>query len=136
MSDTKIPKEMNKHTCDAIVISCMDFRFQKYIEQWEKDNLEEHTFDRIALGGAVYDFYSILRQVEISHKLHNIKKVVIINHENCGAYGEAGTYERHQHDLAEAERKLEALYPDLDVETYYLHMDGTFEEMSQTESRG
>jgi carbonic anhydrase len=70
--------------------------------------------------------------VEISNRLHKIKKVILINHEDCGAYGEAGNYQRHKSDLKEAERKIEALFPDLDVETYYLHLDGRFEKMSMT----
>lgn len=134
-TSSNIPKEMYKHDCDAIVITCMDFRFQKYIEEWEKENLGDFHFDRIALGGACFDFYAILKQIEISYSLHHIKKVVIINHENCGAYGEAGTYERHVHDLSEAERKIERLYPNLDVETYYMGMDGSMEEISRTHPR-
>ena len=132
---SNIPEEMGRHHCDAIVITCMDFRFQKFIEQWEKDNLGEFTFDRISLGGACFDFFAILKQIDISVRLHTISKVIIINHEECGAYGEAGTYERHQQDLKNAELQIERLYHNLDVETYYLHKDGTFEEMSETEPR-
>ena len=120
------------HTCDAILITCIDFRFQKFIEDWERPHLGDHNFDRVALAGGIFDFYTILKQVEISHTLHKIKKVVLVNHEDCGAYGEAGTKERHVSDLKEAERKIEALYPNVDVETYYLHLDGTFEDISQT----
>ena len=93
-------------------------------------------YDRVALGGAVYDFYTILKQVEISNRLHAIKKVILMNHEDCGAYWKEGTYEQHKNDLADAERKIEALFPHLDVETYYIHLDGTFEEMSRTNRRG
>lgn len=134
-SQQHIGEVMDRHQCDAIVITCMDFRFQKCIEQWEKDHLDDYAFDRISLGGACFDFFAILKQIDISVRLHDIKKVIIINHEECGAYGEAGTYERHQLDLKAAEEKIERLYPQLDVETYYLHKDGTFEEMSQTEPR-
>jgi len=123
---------MAEHITDAIVVHCIDFRFQKYLDPWLHLHLGHDNYDRVSLAGAVFDFYSVLKQVEISDRLHKIKKVILINHEDCGAYGEAGNYERHKSDLEEAERKIEALFPDLDVETYYLHLDGEFEEMSKT----
>lgn len=121
---------MERHHCDAIVITCMDFRFQKYIEEWEKENLGDYQFDRIALGGACHDFFAILKQIDISIRLHDIKKVVIINHEECGAYGEAGTYERHQQDLKNAKKQISQLYPQVKIKTYYLRKDGVFEEIA------
>ena len=54
---------------------------------------------------------------------------------DCGAYGKAGTFKRHQTDLMEAERKLEALFSDIDVETYYLTLKGKFKEISKTKPR-
>lgn len=123
------------HTCDSIVIHCIDFRFQKYLDKWLTERLAPKTYDRVGLAGGIFDFYTILKQVEISNNLHKIKKVILINHENCGAYGALGTYERHIMDLSEAERKIEAVFPQLDVETYYLHLDGTFEELSKTKRK-
>ena len=123
---------MAKLVTDAVVVHCIDFRFQKYLDSWLHEHLGHDNYDRVSLAGAVFDFYSALKQVEIADRLHKIKKVIMINHEECGAYGAAGTYERHKADLEEAERKIEALFPELDVETYYLHLDGEFEAMSNT----
>lgn len=120
------------HLADAIVITCIDFRFQQYIDDWLQQNFKKYLFDRVALAGGVFDFYSILKQVEISHRLHQIRKAILINHEDCGAYGQEGTLKRHQADLIEAEKKLEALFPDIDVETYYLTLKGKFKEVSRT----
>jgi carbonic anhydrase len=116
------------HNCDAIIISCIDFRFQKFIEEWEAKNLGESKFDRVALAGGIFDLYTILKQVELSYKLHSIKKVILVNHEDCGAYGAAGTYEMHTNDLGEAKAILYKLYPKLEVDTYYLHLEGNFEK--------
>ena len=123
---------MTDHITNAIVVHCIDFRFQKYLDPWLHEHFGHDNYDRVSLAGGIFDFYTILKQVEISDRLHKIKKVVLINHEDCGAYGTTGNYERHKADLEEAERKIEALFPDLDVETYYLHLDGTFEWMSRT----
>jgi carbonic anhydrase len=123
---------MAEHVTDAVVVHCIDFRFQKYLDPWLNEHLGHDNYDRVSLAGAVFDFYSVLQQIEISERLHKIKKVILINHEDCGAYEEAGNYARHKTDLEEAERKVEALFPGLDVETYYLHLNGEFEEMSKT----
>ncbi|MBI3980850.1 hypothetical protein HY345_02530 [Candidatus Microgenomates bacterium] len=126
---------MLKHNCEALVITCIDYRFQEYIAEWLKKNFCEEKYDQVSLAGGIFDFYSILRQVEISNSLHHIHKVVLINHEDCGAYGKENNFSRHENDLREAERKIEALFPQLDVEAYYLTIKGEFVEVSRTNPR-
>ena len=124
---------MQRNLTDAVVAHCIDFRLQGYLNRWLDEYLGNGNYDRVALAGGVLDFETILAQVKIAVRLHEIKKVILINHEDCGAYGAVGNYERHKADLEEAERKVEALFPHLDVEIYYLHLDGMFEELSKTE---
>ncbi len=118
---------MNDHTAQALIATCIDFRLQEAINNWIAQNFAPKTFDRVALGGGVKNLETILGQIEIAHRLHHIKKVVLINHEDCGAYGAESTPEKHTQDLREAKAKVKQTYPDLEVETYYLHLDGTFE---------
>lgn len=118
------------HSCEAVIVTCIDFRFQEYINNWISENFHPKSFDRVAIAGGVFDFDYVAKQIEISKRLHHIKKVVLINHEDCGAYGEAGTAEKHSADLKNATGKIKQQYPDLSVETYYLHLDGTFEKTS------
>jgi hypothetical protein len=63
----------------------------------------------------------------MSARLHNIRKAILINHEDCGAYGSIGTKERHISDLTYAEHAIKSL--NLDVEKYYLHLNGEFERI-------
>ena len=123
---------MSKLVTDAIIVHCIDFRFQKYLDHWLAERFGHNQYDRVSLAGSVFDFYSVLKQVEISDRLHDINQVILINHEDCGAYGEEGNYSMHKADLEEAERKLEALFPHLNVEIYYLHLGGKFEKLSRT----
>ena len=118
--------------CEALVVHCIDYRLQEFLNEWLDDNLPVRGFDHVAIAGGVHDVFYVLRQVEIAVRLHQIEKVILVNHEDCGAYGIEGNYARHQQDLAQASRKIRALFPDLDVETYYLHLDVEFEEMSKT----
>lgn len=121
---------MNDHTCEAVIVTCIDFRFQEYINNWIRENFPPGTFDRVAIAGGVFDFDYILKQVEISRRLHHIKKVILINHEDCGAYGEAGTPEKHAEDLKNATGKIKSQYPDLAVDTYLLTLNNRFKVIS------
>jgi carbonic anhydrase len=121
---------MSDHHCDTAVVTCIDFRFQPFINQWVGENFEPRTYDRISWAGGIKDQEGILKQLEISHRLHHINQVVLINHEDCGAYGEEGSPERHTHDLKEIMEKVKELHPELNINLYYLHLDGTFEKIS------
>ncbi|MBI3486422.1 hypothetical protein HY025_05805 [Candidatus Daviesbacteria bacterium] len=118
------------HSCEGLVVTCIDFRFQDFINQWIAKYFQPKTFDRVALAGGVKDFENIFKQIEISKRLHDIHKIVLVNHEDCGAYGEEGTPEKHAEDLKTAADKIKEKYPDIAVETYYLHLDGNFEEIN------
>lgn len=117
------------HTTDAIIVTCMDFRFQKFIEDWANKNVGQGRYDRVAFAGGVLNWPVILSQIELSKKLHHIHKVILINHEDCGGYGEAGTHERHVADLTKAKNDLSTRVPDVAVDLYFAHLDGTFERV-------
>ncbi len=113
--------------CEAIVVHCMDYRLQKYLNKWLEASLDAHSFDLVSIAGGVYDLYDVIRQVDLAVRLHNVSRAVLINHEDCGAYGLESTDERHEIDLRHARDKLNRLFPQLQVELYYLGLDGHFE---------
>ena len=117
------------HHCDALVVSCIDFRFQKFIRGWLDTNLADKTFDYVGFAGGTKEIEIIMTQLKISVDLHTISQVVLMNHEECGAYGTESTPENHARDLRKAKEIILATYPTLSVQTYYLHLDGTFEKI-------
>lgn len=121
---------MSNHSCEAVIVTCIDFRFQIFINRWISQNFDPKTYDRVAWAGGVKDQEEILKQIEISKRLHHTKKAILINHEDCGAYGEEGTAEKHAQDLKDTKQKILSQFPDLEVEIYYLHLSGTFENIS------
>lgn len=121
---------MDNHGCEAIVITCIDYRFQEYINNFLKEHFQPKTYDRGAFAGAAKSLEIILSQIDVAKRLHHIKKAVLINHEDCGAYAAEGNLKKHTRDLREAKNKIKQTYPDLEVKTYYLHLDGTFEAIS------
>ena len=113
--------------CDALVVHCMDYRLQKFLQPWITVRFGYDNFDIISLAGSVHDYEMVLKYVQLAVNIHGIATVCLINHEDCRAYGRDGTYKRHRRDLLETREKLQALFPHLNVETFYLHLDGTFE---------
>lgn len=118
------------HVADAIVIACIDFRFQQYLRDWTDQNLPGKTFDFIGFAGATKDLETVMEQIDISVRLHHIKQAVLIHHEECGAYGAESTPERHAADLKKAREEIIKKYPDLQVDLFYLHLNGEFEPVS------
>lgn len=120
---------MSTHTCDALIVCCIDFRFQKYIQKWLSTNMRDKTYDMVGFAGSTKSLPVIMKQVVISKSLHHIKEIILIHHEDCGAYGIESTPERHAIDLHKAQKKILAKYSDLKVPLYYLHLDGAFERV-------
>lgn len=115
---------------EGIIVTCIDFRLQKDINEWIVKTFEEDKYNRVALAGGIKDLDQILGQIELVVKLHKIKGVILVNHEDCGAYGKEGTPLKHAMDLQAAKHKIKQLYPDLKVQCYYQRLDGTFESIS------
>lgn len=113
------------HVCSSLLVSCIDFRIQRTVEEWARKHLGTDQYDRVALAGGVKNRDVILSQVDISVRLHQIKKVVLMNHEDCGAYGKEGIEGKHQEELKSMAEKVKIKYPDLVVETYYVKLDGS-----------
>ena len=127
---------MKKHSCTTFVLRCMDFRLGAgEIRQvlFEADAVPAH-FDEMTVAGGVKSLVTpqlesdrdfILRHIELSRKLHNIKNVVLVNHQDCGAYGgssalanEGEELKAHSADLRQAAKIIKQRFPDLTVQTY------------------
>lgn len=119
---------MSAHTCEAVVVHCYDFRLQHFLNEWLTKRFGIMNYDRISLPGGVREFAYVQIQIRMSSQIHNVKKVILINHEDCRAYGQMGTKERHISDLAYAEHVVQSMH--LLVEKYYLHLNGEFERIA------
>jgi carbonic anhydrase len=115
--------------CDAVVVTCKDFRLQRYLDEWLRDTVGYGNYDRVSLAGGVKNWKFVFDAIQLAHRLHNIRRVILINHEQCGAYGAESTPERHTHDLREARQAIHDRYPSFRVDLYYLTLDGRFERI-------
>ena len=72
----------------------------------------------------------LLEQLRISRKLHEVRQIYLVNHEDCGAYGlekvedseeELAT---HNNDLRAARAMLEEQFPGVEILIYFMPLDG------------
>ena len=129
------------HTATTLVISCVDFRLRDETTKLFDDIFKmQDDYDEVALPGASLSYVvdefpewntTVSNIITILKKLHSIKRIVFLDHYECGAYkmvkGKQHTYNReddlkmHQEVMIQASNKLKKEFPDLKV--YGLMMD-------------
>lgn len=123
------------YKCSALILSCIDFRFQEAIHALGNDLRIDGSYDHLAITGAALnitrpvneqDREFILNQIKKSYELHDISKIIIINHQDCGAYEEfdSETTEKVQHfaDLKKAAKIIQDYFSDLKFKLYFAHL--------------
>lgn len=122
----------------AVVLFCIDFRFKDATLEFLKHELQLADLDIVALAGACKniaaperssDFETAIKQFEISSKLHAIKKIILIDHADCGAYGGSSVFETskkerkaHVVNLRKAKKILQEKFPDKKIVLYYVNL--------------
>lgn len=70
----------------------------------------------------------ILKNIEISQRLHSIQQVILVNHTDCGAYGLSGTIPKLVADLETAKHIVSEVFPKLSVKTVIVVISAKNEE--------
>ena len=122
----------------AMLLSCMDPRFQlpvfKFIKK--KNLIGKHSSFTIA-GSAVGVTHSkfkkwhqpFLDNLSASIKLHKIEKLIVVNHEDCGAIKLAENKkdyiekEIHQSSFLKLEKIINKKFPKIKLEFYIVKLD-------------
>lgn len=121
------------HACDAVVLCCIDFRFWKETAEFVEKELNIGNFDFPSLPGAAKAINEsaegdmVSQCISVPIDLHHAQKIVIVNHEDCGAYGGskkfAGDSEAeqkfHEGELRKAKEKIFTKYPDKEIILVY-----------------
>ena len=113
-------------TCDYLIVCCMDFRIQQAIRSWVGQHLQDKQYDYVGFAGSTKELEIILSQIEIAYNLHRVKKVILIHHEDCMAYGAQGSFDKHAADLRKARERILERHPDLTIAAFYLKLSGEF----------
>ncbi len=118
------------HTCKAIMFQCMDFRLTSQIRDWlDKEGLMGNC-DIVSAAGAGKEIFDgsqhnrdfLLKQIELSIKLHNSKQVILLHHSQCGAYNSSYNFAtpeeekiKQASDLMEIEKIIKERFPQVEV---------------------
>ncbi len=123
------------HNCESLVLRCMDWRLWSGLEDWfTSSGMAQGGFDLVSVAGAVKSLTSpsgeaekefILKHIKISRDLHHIKRVIIINHTDCGGYGGSQKFsdqqaelEFHRNELNQAVAIISERFPEITIEKY------------------
>lgn len=132
------------HIARALVLVCMDFRFQKAFRNFLVDQGLDNQYDLISVAGAAkvianptnqFEKENFEKQLSLSISLHKISEVFLINHQDCGAYGSElakdpkREQEVHEIDLKKARQIILQKYPQLKVNLYFCTLDKKFEKV-------
>lgn len=119
------------HTCSSALIRCMDFRLTDAINKWLEEKGIINDCDIISVAGIAKtiavdprsaDARFILKQIELSIKLHNTKTLYIMHHTDCGAYGGHKAFAnledekaKYLADMIKAREVIKSVIPDLEI---------------------
>jgi hypothetical protein len=141
-SDLKEMKEAS-----TLLISCVDFRLRHETENLMRAQLHLlDDYDEVAMPGASLAIIEKAHPhwketlediIVLVEQLHKIKRIILLDHRDCGAYklligdeytktGELET-EIHKKTLLQAKAILEKKFPNLKIYTMLLGLDGIVE---------
>ena len=143
---------VNVNKCKLLVLTCIDFRLPDHITAFLNQQGYNRDYDLNTLPGASLgpccESYPHWRQtfaniIEIAQKLHDIQKIMIIDHHDCGAYHtfvnqpENDDHEKELHTTVSKKTLdwLKEAYPELDVEIFYYQNDGSFIKLHNHEAK-
>lgn len=127
------------HKAQACALFCMDFRFKDATLEYLKREQDLVDLDIVVLAGASKniadpkiqsDKEEVLRQLDLSSRLHHIDKIVLVDHADCGAYGGVKTFggnfaeekEVHVKNLKKAKEILAKIFPDKKIILVYANL--------------
>lgn len=134
---------------DALLLSCMDYRLVDDTARYMDGRGLTDNYDHVILAGASLGALTDQKKawgeafwdhVAVARQLHGIKRLIVIDHRDCGAYrvflGQdlKGDKAKETEVHAEQLRKLAALvkerHPELEVELLLMALDGTVEPIA------
>jgi carbonic anhydrase len=133
-----------KYQCDAAILWCFDNRFELAFRKFLK-RIGVNNSDPIKIAGGAKCLASpelesdrkfVLDQIRKSMNLHGTKRVILMVHSDCGAYGGlAGGFAgdtraeaaHHERELARASANLLEAIPGLEVQGYFVDFEGIWD---------
>jgi carbonic anhydrase len=133
-----------RYSCDAAVLWCFDSRFDLGFRKFLK-RIGVVNADPIKVAGGAKSLASpdpetdrefVLEQIRKSIRLHDTKRVILMVHSDCGAYGglaegfggdAQAEASHHQRELALAAANLMKAIPGIEIQAYFVDFEGIWD---------
>jgi carbonic anhydrase len=128
---------------EALVLSCMDFRLVNEVGFLLNEHGLINRYDQVSMAGATLGVATDKRpawaetfwdHLDVAIKLHGVKRVIAINHRDCGAfklvfgkdYGKLPDEETEIHTKVMTDFKslVQKRQPNIEVELFLMWLDG------------
>lgn len=135
---------------EALLLSCMDYRLVDDTEKYMAGRGLRNKYDHVVLAGASLGAVTtkfpewgktFWGHLDVAINLHHIKKVVVIDHRDCGAYkvilGEdlatdkPKEFDVHAAQLKKFKAQILKKHPKLEVELALMDLEGKVEEVKE-----
>ena len=134
----------DKYLCDAAIVWCFDNRFEVGFRKYLR-RIGVLNYDPIKVAGGAKclaspehetDRHFVLEQIRKSIRLHGTKRVILMVHSDCGAYGGlAGGFKgdtlaeaaHHNRELQLAVESLSRAIPGIQVAAFFVDFEGVWE---------
>jgi carbonic anhydrase len=135
-----------KKNYKVMVLSCLDPRFQSIIFDYLNKKKLNGKYSSFTIAGAAIGVTSskfkkwhktFWDNIDISIKSHNIKKLIVINHRDCGVakfingkkeFSELNEKKIHKKSFEEIKKSLKNKYPNLSIELNLISLNKKIEK--------
>lgn len=131
---------LDQEATDAVVLSCIDFRFVPVLSDALLRAYRIRSFDLIQLAGGAKNLASpdgeerlkvSLDDLALSIAAHHAREILVLNHQGCGKYAQAGhvfpdiVQERgfHTQELMRAAERVRREFPNVPVHAGFLFVN-------------
>lgn len=132
----------DQYICDAAIVWCFDNRFELGFRKFLR-HIGVVNNDPIKIAGGAkslaspnkeYEREFVLEQIRASMRLHDTKKVILMLHSDCGAYGGLDAFGgdtrkeflNHRAELHRAAAYLKQAIPAIEVQVYFVNFEGVW----------
>ncbi|HYF89324.1 carbonic anhydrase [Azospirillum sp.] len=134
---------------DTLLLSCMDYRLMGHVAGYMNARNMQANYDHVILAGASLGALTDKKpawgeafwdHVAVAKELHHIKRVIVMDHRDCGAYkvflgmdvasDPAKETAVHGQYLTKLKAMVKERHPDLEVELLLMGLDGTVEKLA------
>ncbi|MFN8526778.1 MAG: carbonic anhydrase [Chloroflexota bacterium] len=140
---------------DALLLSCMDYRLANETAFFMNEHGMTNKYDHVILAGATLGVatdkfpawaQTFWEHLDIAIKLHSVKRVIAVDHRDCGAYKVAfgkdfgkmpeEETEVHAKVMTDFKKLVQQKQPGLGVELLLMFLDGHVEPIDQAVAAG